>query len=102
VSRATPDLHSFPTRRSSDLELRLSSDLRKRFFKDTQGLAKEYGLNAKESAALETIKDENIDSLRSLKPHPLVDAGAHALGMLMRSEEHTSELQSRGHLVCRL
>jgi hypothetical protein len=64
-------------------ELRLSSELRKRFFKDTQGVAKEYGLNAKESAALETIKDENIDSLRSLKPHPLVDAGAHALGMLM-------------------
>src|SRR5207253_10668225 len=24
------------------------------------------------------------------------------LGTLMRSEEHTSELQSRGHLVCRL
>src|SRR5207253_9989717 len=23
-------------------------------------------------------------------------------GMLLRSEEHTSELQSRGHLVCRL
>src|SRR5437660_7753305 len=23
-------------------------------------------------------------------------------GMLQRSEEHTSELQSRGHLVCRL
>jgi 2,3-dihydroxyphenylpropionate 1,2-dioxygenase len=64
-------------------ELRLSSDLRKRFFKDTQAVAKEYGLNPKESAALETIKDENIDSLRSLKPHPLVDAGAHALGMLM-------------------
>ena len=64
-------------------ELRLSSELRKRFFKDTQAVAKEYGLNPKESAALETIKDENIDSLRSLKPHPLVDAGAHALGMLM-------------------
>jgi hypothetical protein len=64
-------------------ELRLSSELRKRFFKDTQAVAREYGLNPKESAALETIKDENIDSLRSLKPHPLVDAGAHALGMLM-------------------
>jgi hypothetical protein len=64
-------------------ELRLSSDLRKRFFKDTQAVAKEYGLNAKEAVALETIKDENIDSLRSLKPHPLVDAGAHPLGMLM-------------------
>src|SRR5690625_6491083 len=27
----------------------------------------------------------------------------HAIaGLLLRSEEHTSELQSRGHLVCRL
>src|SRR5690625_6688253 len=25
-----------------------------------------------------------------------------AAGMVLRSEEHTSELQSRGHLVCRL
>src|SRR5437660_7639924 len=24
------------------------------------------------------------------------------IGLLLRSEEHTSELQSRGHLVCRL
>src|SRR5690625_5987848 len=29
--------------------------------------------------------------------------GLHLLGVLLwRSEEHTSELQSRGHLVCRL
>src|SRR5690625_7023826 len=26
----------------------------------------------------------------------------HTHGMIQRSEEHTSELQSRGHLVCRL
>src|SRR5690625_5379651 len=26
---------------------------------------------------------------------------AHSLARLFRSEEHTSELQSRGHLVCR-
>jgi hypothetical protein len=70
-------------------ELRLSGDLRRRFFKDTQGLAKEYGLNAKESAALETIKDENIDSLRSLKPHPLVDAGAHHLTSLVLHAANT-------------
>src|SRR5690625_5596491 len=25
-----------------------------------------------------------------------------SLGLVVRSEEHTSELQSRGHLVCRL
>src|SRR5439155_24380606 len=28
--------------------------------------------------------------------------GTHSLRALTRSEEHTSELQSRGHLVCRL
>src|SRR5690625_6669455 len=28
--------------------------------------------------------------------------GVHAVGQNRRSEEHTSELQSRGHLVCRL
>src|SRR5437870_13914795 len=28
--------------------------------------------------------------------------GIHLFGDAMRSEEHTSELQSRGHLVCRL
>src|SRR5437870_4421077 len=26
----------------------------------------------------------------------------HGMGLVLRSEEHTSELQSRGHLVCRL
>jgi aromatic ring-opening dioxygenase catalytic subunit (LigB family) len=64
-------------------ELRLNHDLRLRLFKDTPAVARDYHLNPKESAALETIKDENIDALRSLKPHPLVEAGAHPLGMLM-------------------
>src|SRR5207253_9079036 len=41
------------------------------------------------------------------EPLPLGVAGGHQLRRLddlgtMRSEEHTSELQSRGHLVCRL
>src|SRR5690625_6621253 len=30
------------------------------------------------------------------------DKGAYVVGIAGRSEEHTSELQSRGHLVCRL
>src|SRR5437870_13696044 len=33
--------------------------------------------------------------------HAVLDA-AKAAGVRHRSEEHTSELQSRGHLVCRL
>src|SRR5690625_5364021 len=31
-----------------------------------------------------------------------VDLDFEMLGRMVRSEEHTSELQSRGHLVCRL
>ncbi len=64
-------------------ELRLSKELRHRLFKDPAKVAQEYDLNPEEAKALETVLDENIDSLRSLKPHPLVDAGAHPLGMLM-------------------
>src|SRR5215208_5836909 len=33
---------------------------------------------------------------------PLALAGVAALALAVRSEEHTSELQSRGHFVCRL
>jgi aromatic ring-opening dioxygenase catalytic subunit (LigB family) len=64
-------------------DLRHSHDLRLRYFKDTAAVAKEYNLNPQESAALAVMKDENVDILRTLKPHPLVDAGAHPLGMLM-------------------
>src|SRR5207253_9826949 len=35
--------------------------------------------------------------LRAQKPHT-----AHSVRCAARTEEHTSELQSRGHLVCRL
>src|SRR5690625_5713866 len=61
---------------------------------------------------------EAVDTAMSGQRHLLVQAGTgtgkslaylvpalrHALvsGRPVRSEEHTSELQSRGHLVCRL
>jgi len=64
-------------------DLRHHQDLRLRFLKDPYEIATEYKLNPQESKALAMITDENIDVLRSLKPHPLVDAGAHPLGMLM-------------------
>ncbi len=40
-------------------------------------------MNEKQAQVLETMKDESIDAVRSLKPHPLVEAGAHPLGMWM-------------------
>ena len=64
-------------------DLRFSQDLRRRLFEDTRAVAAEYGLSEKEAEVLETMKDETIDAVRSLKPHPLVDAGAHPLGMWM-------------------
>src|SRR5207253_9722858 len=39
------------------------------------------------------------DHCDSQNPQPLIEMSR---GWVTRSEEHTSELQSRGHLVCRL
>src|SRR5207253_8893873 len=82
-SRPHRDLHSFPTRRSSDLDSQL------------QGLELQLFSPAPVYPAL----DEAL----------LADSLQHSLEVLgpadpfnERSEEHTSELQSRGHLVCRL
>src|SRR5690554_1325808 len=71
-------LHSFPTRRSSDLieDFTLSQIE----LKDHQGLTIDVN-----SFASPQLFDLNNDGLLDL-----------------RSEEHTSELQSRPHLVCRL
>src|SRR5439155_26116838 len=44
----------------------------------------------------------HADHRRHRPEHLLVERGAARLHGGERSEEHTSELQSRGHLVCRL
>ena len=64
-------------------DLRHMKQLRLRLLKDTPSVIAEYGLTAREGAAVETMKDLNMDLFRSLKNHPLVDAGAHPLGMWM-------------------
>src|SRR5690625_3620043 len=43
----------------------------------------------------------DIEGIIELAKSVGVDAIHHGYGFLSRSEEHTSELQSRGHLVCR-
>src|SRR3712207_7821286 len=46
---------------------------------------------------------ETCESIVSLSSHPLSDVCfANIHSQLLRSEEHTSELQSRQYLVCRL
>src|SRR5206468_11789028 len=75
------DLHSFPTRRSSDLVTAL---------RRTSPPSLRGGLFARRQAG----------AVRRLPRQGLVALG-HRIGQ-GRSEEHTSELQSRSDLVCRL
>src|SRR5207253_10068467 len=82
------DLHSFPTRRSSDLE-------------QLAELGKPTGSNSNPMNGRDvTRRADRGGALVVL----LAVVGTFPSGgdRLMRSEEHTSELQSRGHLVCRL
>src|SRR5438876_8240029 len=72
----TRDLPSFPTRRSSDLIRRHIAALRSANLHDALAV---YALLGRRSLALAKSQKAN-----------------------RRSEEHTSELQSPAHLVCRL
>src|SRR5690625_5636520 len=75
------DLHSFPTRRSSDLfgyQIEAAFEAGAEVYDFMAGAGK----NSQYKASLANTQHEVVD--------------------LCRSEEHTSELQSRGHLVCRL
>src|SRR5439155_19870530 len=82
------DLHSFPTRRSSDLYEKMGE-----FLKLSSGkLAKLARLQRRDE-----LKKDFEDP-----PAPMFQEVRELVLRKCRSEEHTSELQSRGHLVCRL
>src|SRR5207244_11043007 len=87
------DPHSSPTRRSSDLSATIASvvitaDRTLRELTDDYEIIVANDASTDNSAAI-------LDELRDLYPHLRVMHHA-------RSEEHTSELQSPDHLVCRL
>src|SRR5439155_18449816 len=82
TSPTPQDLHSFPTRRSSDLQL---TGLQ---------LAGGWGMTETAPAGTNRLGTSRAKMGTIGLPLRFVPAG--------RSEEHTSELQSRGHLVCRL
>src|SRR5690606_40482996 len=81
------DLHSFPTRRSSDLQ---------------------YSGLTRPKRCLETQCDSDASFRYLMSSARVIDAsvnvwsGVAVDGATLRSEEHTSELQSRENLVCRL
>ena len=64
-------------------DLRFKQNLRVRLINDIPGVAAEYGLPLQEAKVLETLQDEDIEKFRNGKVHPLVEAGAHPLGMWM-------------------
>src|SRR5690625_6983606 len=84
-SFATSTLHSFPTRRSSDLELKGKNPC--------ENLSRERRFVRRIASSLNKANHTECNSMASAPNHE---------SPRRRSEEHTSELQSRGHLVCRL
>src|SRR5690606_41798291 len=83
------DLHSFPTRRSSDLILGGGSNML--LTKDLNCLVIHVALKGIEIVS----QNENNVLVKA-------SAGENWHQFVLRSEEHTSELQSRENLVCRL
>src|SRR5690606_39559291 len=93
------DLHSFPTRRSSDLQEALDEPGSLAGHHD----ADQY--NDERAEQLETVvhqvaDDETVNLLQAgqFSFHQRASSSRPSA----RSEEHTSELQSRENLVCRL
>src|SRR5439155_25469184 len=96
------DLHSFPTRRSSDLSCNGV------FVPTPPPPAVGPCEPAPHPRSLCRSSHPTRSQYRSTHPDcpgdgsPCTQNSGHPAGACVRSEEHTSELQSRGHLVCRL
>jgi aromatic ring-opening dioxygenase catalytic subunit (LigB family) len=64
-------------------DLRHDPALRRRMIEHPSEVAEERKLSPREAAVIDTMLDEDIDLLRNRKTHPVVEAGAHPLGLLM-------------------
>src|SRR5690606_41720057 len=98
-SAALLHLHSFPTRRSSDLFIGVTTG-QSSIMRVFPVWARLLGLDAELTGVdlpLDAAPDVYRRALVRLRDDPSC-AGA----LVTRSEEHTSELQSRENLVCRL
>src|SRR5690606_40225064 len=93
-SAARPHPPSFPTRRSSDLDTTYLEDKAVLIARD--GARRDIRASA---APLRTPAGEMIGSVLAFQD---ITNSRSLQRQLARSEEHTSELQSRENLVCRL
>src|SRR5207249_8542984 len=93
-------LLSFPTRRSSDLRI----DAEPAWSPDSKTLALFSDAGEKDQKQLWTLNADgsNPKKLTHVKGYAARPRWSHDGRRIARSEEHTSELQSRFDLVCRL
>src|SRR5207249_6963686 len=89
------DLHSFPTRRSSDLGATIIQRHRFRHDADTTRALHEDVVIGEQRVVLRDTRFEVVEEFARL-------CSPTCGQVVVRSEEHTSELQSRFDLVCRL
>src|SRR5439155_16294904 len=89
IIRRPPPSTLFPTRRSSDLFLPFGENQHPFGF---SGTVRQY-----HGSAHLLVRAFGVDPQTERRFHRLIE-----FGRSQRSEEHTSELQSRGHVVCRL
>src|SRR5689334_21266331 len=95
-----PALHCFPTRRSSDLAPRLRLPRRERRLRPPRDRRRPHlGRPARRGHRRDGRQDLREGGRRPGRGPP---RARHDRTGLTRSEEHTSELQSQFHLVCRL
>src|SRR5699024_12700987 len=87
-------IHSFPTRRSSDL-------CNNHIYETTPSNIKR-GRGCPKCAVLSRSGENHFRYNNKLTDEDRKNNGRHSLEYKKRSEEHTSELQSRFDLVCRL
>src|SRR5207253_11365978 len=84
--------HPFPTRRSSDLVATASARIGDGQDLFSRGIISRANALAAACGVMPGMACKDAAELLKTAPWPHAE----------RSEEHTSELQSRGHLVCRL
>src|SRR5690606_41120881 len=95
------DLHSFPTRRSSDLGAGTFQPVKEEDVAQHPMHSEQIVIHQDNVKRL-LHHDGNIVAVGTTSMRSLESLYWYGVKLLERSEEHTSELQSRENLVCRL